>query len=73
MVPAANERFVSGTVEAIIKSSMEARLANQTFEEAACKIIVLELITEIKEKVRRKIIAHTATDAPSADHRLTTT
>jgi hypothetical protein len=52
MKPALNERFLPANVEQIIKTCMEKKLRKQKFEDQVCKVLAVELCSEIKEKVK---------------------
>src|SRR4051812_46840217 len=52
MKPSENEKFVPRAVEAIIKDVMDKKLKKAKFDDAKCKLLALELCSEIKEKVK---------------------
>jgi len=52
MKPRDDERFVPREVEVIIREIMEKKLRKAKFDDQKCKVLALELCTEIKEKVK---------------------
>ena len=50
--PSEGSRFVPRPVELIIREVMEARLRSAVFDDGACKLLALELCSEIKERVK---------------------
>lgn len=52
MKPREEERFVPRQVEMIIRDIMDKKLKKAKFDDQKCKVLALELCTEIKEKVK---------------------
>lgn len=52
MKPRDEEKFMPRAVENIIKEIMDKKLKKAKFDDQKCKVLALELCTEIKEKVK---------------------
>ena len=50
--PSEASRFVPRPVELIIREVMERSLRSAVFDDASCKVLALELCSEIKERVK---------------------
>jgi hypothetical protein len=50
--PTESSRFVPRAVELLIREVMERQLRSAVFDDATCKVMALELCSEIKERVK---------------------
>ena len=50
--PTDSSRFVPRPVELLIREVMERQLRSAVFDDSACKVLALELCSEIKERVK---------------------